>query len=197
MGNLAGHKFPTGFPSRRVWVHLTVTDDAGSVLFESGRPLADGSIVGNNADELAGGYEPHYNRITDADQVQIYEPIMQDVNGDVTYTLLRGSSYIKDNRLLPAGFEKEDVSDDVAVRGNAFEDDNFVGGGDNVTYQIALQGASGPFTVSVELLYQTIAFGFVQDLLDDDAPQVSRFVRYNSQAEKTPVVVAGDETVVR
>ena len=36
---------------------------------------------------------PHYDVITRADEVQIYEPIMGDNEGHVTYTLLRGVEF--------------------------------------------------------------------------------------------------------
>ena len=44
--NKAGHKFPTSFPSRRAWLHLTVSDGAGAVVFagvreEGGTALAE------------------------------------------------------------------------------------------------------------------------------------------------------------
>ena len=112
-----GHKFPTSFPSRRAWLHVTVTDAAGQVIFESGRPEADGSIEGNAADADPAAYEPHYDVITAADQVQIYEPIMGDTEGKVTYTLLRAATYLKDNRLLPAGADKAKLPPEIAVRG--------------------------------------------------------------------------------
>ena len=114
--NEVGHKLPSGFPSRRAWIHLTVLDANGKVVFESGRLQADGSIVGSDADEDGARYEPHYDLISSPDQVQIYEPIMQNSDGEVTYTLLRAASYAKDNRLLPQGFDKATAGEDVDHR---------------------------------------------------------------------------------
>src|SRR5690606_23826287 len=72
--SLAGHKLPTAYPSRRVWLHVTVRDAAGAIAFESGAVQADGSIAGADADADAARYEPHYTRSTSPDQVQLDEP---------------------------------------------------------------------------------------------------------------------------
>ena len=42
--NRTGHKLPTAYPSRRMWLHLTVRDAANQVVFESGAPDANGHI---------------------------------------------------------------------------------------------------------------------------------------------------------
>jgi hypothetical protein len=119
--NLAGRKLPSGLPSRRCWLHVVVTDANKNTIFESGKPTGDGRIEGNDAeDEDPNTWEPHYTVITQAEQVQIYEPIMLNYEGEVTYTLLRAYSYTKDNRLLPAGFDKGSASDDIAVWGMLF-----------------------------------------------------------------------------
>ncbi|MCU0509917.1 MAG: cytochrome c family protein [Anaerolineae bacterium] len=190
---LTGHKFPASFPSRRAWLHVTVTDAAGKVVFESGKHNADGSIEGNAADEDAAAYEPHYDVITAADQVQIYEPIMGDNEGAVTYQLLRAAQYLKDNRLLPQGSDKATLPKDIAVYGEAADDRNFAGGRDEVTYEIDVKDAVGPFTVSAELLYEPLSFRFMQDLLADDTPEVKKFAALQKDADASALVVAATE----
>jgi hypothetical protein len=187
---LTGHKFPTSFPSRRAWLHVMVTDGAGTVVWESGARGADGRISGNAADADPASFEPHYDTITEADQVQIYEPIMGDDEGQVTYTLMRAGQYLKDNRVLPAGAEKAALPADVAVYGQAAEDANFLGGSDLVTYRMEVGGAAGPLTLTAELLYEPLSYQFVADLLTDETELTERFGRYYGQADTAPLVVA-------
>lgn len=72
---------------------------------------------------------------------------MLDTDGEVTTTRLRGASYVKDNRILPQGFDKLAVPADVGVFGAALDDPDFDGAGDEVTYQIEVDPDLGPFTV--------------------------------------------------
>ncbi|MDX1586259.1 MAG: hypothetical protein R3222_05925 [Balneolaceae bacterium] len=189
--NLAGHKLPTAYPSRRVWIHFSVKDAAGDVVFESGAINADGSITGNDNDDLADTYEPHYNEITSSEQVQIYEAILADRNGEVTTGLLTGIRFIKDNRILPRGFDKHTADEDIAVRGSAKADDNFRGGNDQVIFRVPLPKASGSYTVTAELMYQPIAFRWAQNLDPYDTPETNRFVSYyNAMSENSAVVLA-------
>jgi mono/diheme cytochrome c family protein len=188
--SLVGHKFPTGFPSRRVWIHLAVQDAGGVVVFESGAVAADGSIVGNDNDAAPDRFEPHYATITRADEVQIYEAIMSDTQGRVTTTLLSGAGYFKDNRLLPGGFQKQVRYAAVAVQGAAAEDDDFVGGSDRVHYVIDLGSASGPFALTVELLYQSVGYRWVQKLQSHAASEPARFLRYYDAVSNQPVRIA-------
>lgn len=176
--NLGGHKLPTAYPSRRAWLHVVVRDNNGAIVFESGGLKADGSIAGNDNDADATTFEPHYTEITAADQVQIYESILGDANGAVTTGLLLGTSYLKDNRLLPRGFDKTTADPEIAVHGGAEHDPDFVAASDRVRYAIALRGASGPFTVNVDLLYQPIGFRWANNLKTYDAPEPHRFTSY-------------------
>lgn len=187
---LTGHKFPTGYPSRRAWLHVTVKDTSGLVVFESGGVSKSGAISGNDSDADALAFESHYDEITSSEQVQIYETIMQDVYGDVTTILLSASAYSKDNRLLPTGFDKTASTTDIAPQGKAAADSNFVGGVDTVTYSVDAGDAAGPFTVEVELLYQTIASRWAQDVSTSDTEQAQTFSAYYNTLPNQPVVVA-------
>jgi hypothetical protein len=175
--NLAGHKLPTAYPSRRAWLHVTVRDLAGRVMFDSGAVKPDGAIAGNENDENAGGFEPHYSEITRSDQVQIYEDIMVDQRGAVTTGLLSGVRYVKDNRLLPQGFDKSTATLDIAVHGDARDDADFVGGSDRIRFTLPVTGADA-LVIDAELLYQTVGFRWADNLRTRPAPETDRFVRY-------------------
>jgi len=198
VANLTGHKLPSGVPLRRAWIHMKVTDRKGKVVFESGAPAADGSIAGNDADVAAGVFEPHRDVIADPGEVQIYESIMGDAAGKVTFTFLRGEAYLKDNRLLPAGFDKASAAPEIAARGGAESDPSFVGGLDRVTYRIPLGTASGRLTITARLLYQSVSRRFVEDLRPDAAwsALVGRYMGYHDAADRTPVVLATVQTRV-
>ncbi len=196
--NLAGHKLPTAYPSRRAWLHVAVRDGAGAVVFESGAISDDGAIRGNDQDEDPARVEPHYGTISDSRQVQIYESVMHDAAGVPTTGLLKGTGYIKDNRLLPRGFDKATAQEDVAVRGEARADGDFTAGGDRVRYVVEVGGAQGPFRIDAELRYQPIGFRWAENLRAYDAPEPRRFsAYYRSMSAASMAVLARSTVTVR
>jgi hypothetical protein len=190
--NLGGHKLPTAYPSRRAWVHFVVRDHNHRLVFESGALNPDGSIRGNDNDADRTKFEPHYAEIRSADEVQIYESILGDVSGAVTTGLLSGARYLKDNRLLPHGFDKRTAGPDIAVRGAAADDPNFTDAGDRVRYSVPLMAAEGPFQVEAELLYQPIGYRWAQNLTPyNGAAEPRRFTTYyDAMASGTTATLA-------
>lgn len=197
LNNLAGHKLPTAYPSRRVWLHVLVRDANGTVIFESGQPNSDGSIAGNNNDADGAIFEPHYERISEPDQVQIYEAIMGNYADEVTTGLLYGARFLKDNRIPPLGFEKESVPHEVAVIGVAMQDGDFGAGADNISYSIAVDGEGGNWTVLAELLYQSISYRWAKNLEDYNSFETERFVRYfdENAALSTKFLASGSAVI--
>jgi hypothetical protein len=187
--NLTGHKLPTSFPSRRAWLHVTVTATDGHIIFESGKLHADGSIEGNVNDTDPARYLPHYSKINFPDQVEIFEPILGDAAGHVTTGLLTATQYLKDNRILPAGFDKATASADITVRGEAGTDPEFKGGSSTTQYEIPAKSASGPFKIAVELLYQPIGYRWARNLASFQADETQHFVKYFEQAAPNSSVV--------
>src|ERR1700676_1148810 len=192
--NLTGHKFPTAYPSRRAWLHVVVRDRNGRTAFESGALRPDGSIEGNDNDADPLRFEPHYREIKTSDQVQIYEPILKDQNGHVTTGLLHAVGYLKDNRLLPAGFDKQTAEKDIAVAGDAAEDPNFTDKGSVVRYSPAVDPSAGPFHIEVELWYEPIGFRWAHNLGKYQADEPQRLVSYyDSLASGAAVILAKTE----
>lgn len=176
--NRAGHKLPTAYPSRRVWIHFTVRDSGGTVLFESGAPQRGGAITGNDNDEDPSRFEPHYSEIHEQEQVQIYESILADPQGAVTTGLLQAVRFVKDNRILPEGFDKTTAGADIAVHGRARDDADFTGGGDRLIYRVDIGDGQGPFRVTAHLWYQPIAYRWARNLAPYTSEETTRFVEY-------------------
>jgi hypothetical protein len=154
-----------------------VHDASGAVIFESGRVTTEGLIEGDDNDADA-PFEPHYTEIRSADQVQIYESILGDSRGGVTTGLLNAVDYLKDNRLLPRGFDKATAARDIAVRGGGASDPDFAGGSDRTRYLIDIGRASGPFAIDAELLFAPIGYRWAENLDVYRQAEPARFVRY-------------------
>jgi hypothetical protein len=190
--NKNGHKLPTAFPSRRAWLHFVVRERKGQAVFESGALNPDGSIAGNDNDADPLRYEPHYSEIRSPDQVEIYESILGDEKGQVTTGLLSGVRYLKDNRLLPDGFDKRTADAEIAVVGDALNDPVFRGGGHRLRYSAPLGTATGAFTIKAELWYQPIGYRWANNLKPyHHADEPRRFNSYfDSMQSSTAVVLA-------
>jgi hypothetical protein len=185
--NLTGHKFPTGYPSRRAWIHVTATDRHGRTVFESGRVQDSGLVEGSASDSHPSSFEPHYEQITSADQVQIYESVIGTRAGTPTTGLLQATQYLKDNRLLPRGFDQRTAGPEIAVYGGAATDPDFTGDGDRVRYLVA---AAEVAVVEVELRYQPIGYRWAQNLAPYQAAEPKKFVEYyNAVAPASSVVI--------
>lgn len=188
--NLTGHKFPTGYPSRRVFVEVLQTNKQGDTLFHSGKTDKDYELVQQNRE-----YDPHRNIIKDDSETQIYETIMGDVNGNVTTVLLRAQNYLKDNRIPPKGFSTEHISyDTTAVAGNAISDNDYLNeqGSDIITYKIAREHDTDPEDISttVRVWYQSTHDKWLEEMFARDEPYINSFKNMYENADKTPILIA-------
>jgi hypothetical protein len=92
---------------------------------------------------------------------------------------------------------KGSASGDIAVYGLAVADENFIGGSDQVAYEINVASAKGRLSITVELLYQTLSYPFVTDLAATDTELVGRFMSLYVPADNVPVVLGRAQTSVR
>ena len=188
--NLTGHKLPTAHPTRRAWLRVAVRDDQGVLLFVSGDTDARGRILGADGEPLpselgAGPIEPHRDVVRTPDQVALYHAVMADAQGTPTHTLLRGATWLHDNRLLPHGWSSShpDAARTVPVGVDA--DADFTAGGDRVRFELALATA-GPVTIEAALLYQPLSARWAAELLRWRTPELEAFRRMYAQAELAP-----------
>jgi len=196
--NLTGHKLPSGYHSRRAYLHVVVTDSNGVVVYENGKIGDDGGIAGVDEDVNPAVWEPHHEVITQPTQVQVYQAITGNDEGDRTHSLLNSASFLKDNRLTPAGFDKNNVSADVAVSGLASTDANFNLGSDTTKYLARLEGGTAPYDITVVFRYQPISKGHLDELFlqSDKIPSVDHFrTMYERTTFKDEVMAFGQATI--
>lgn len=190
--NRVGHKFPSGYPSRRIFVEFVLRNANGDTLFQSGTLGSNYEVRGQDP-----GYEPHHDMINQEDQAQIYEFIMADVAGNVTTTLERAATHLKDNRLVPQGFMSNHPNwDTTEIAGSALNDPDFNHDGttegtgtDIVHYHIPLAGYTGALQVSARVWYQTVRPGWLDEMFAHSSPDIDRFQRWYNGSDRSVVLV--------
>ena len=113
--NKAGHYLPSGVGFRRLFLEVLVRDRQGRTLWASGRTNELGAILDGRSDNVLRSeepvnypdepFQPHYQTITREDQVQIYQELIADSDGELTTSFLRRVTGLKDNRIRPHGYD--------------------------------------------------------------------------------------------
>lgn len=193
--NKAGHKFPSGYPSRRAVVQLVAIDAVGDTVFKSGTFTNDFRVAGETP-----AFEPHHNSITQPDVPQIYELVMGDVNFNFTSVLERAAHLLKDNRIPPLGFTTmHNAYDTTKISSDALADDDFNkintvqgSGVDRVHYTISLAAATGSVNFYARVFYQAVPPKWVDEMFTFSSAEIDSFQNMFNAADQTPFLVASD-----
>ena len=199
--NLAGHKLPSGVSFRRAFLDFQVLDAHGNVLWESGGTNADGVITDTAGNPLPTEFfspsqqtfQPHFwtgNPITSDQQVQIYEEMMHDPQGQLTTSFLSLDNKVKDNRILPQGWSSSGPNADILAPVGTGADPNYQGGcGCSVVrYQLPLTGAlTNAATVQATLYYQSIPPYYLRQRAEDaNGPDTARLINFTNELNVGP-----------
>jgi hypothetical protein len=176
VNNQTGHKLPTGYPGRRMWIHLRALGAGGSVVLEIGRWDAEGRILGADGAPLDGDgvLLPHRDEVGPG-EVQVWESVPGDLEGAPTHRPLAAASYLKDDRILPTGWSSggpwSEWTSPVGTSGDA----SFTSGSDRVSFRIP-NGASVE-RVEATLVYQTLPPAVADHLRRVPTPAAVRFTQ--------------------
>jgi len=189
--NRTGHKLPTGYPTRRVWLHVTVRDAKGKIIAEWGAHK-DGALIdrGKRIDG-PGVILPHRSKLDGPGQAIVWESVPVDAQGKRTHLLLGTAAIIKDNRILPAGW-KPAHPDAARTKPIGVVDPDFVAGQDT----IEIGFPAGAATLELELLYQPIPPETIESYAKQDSKEAARFLAIVA-APPTPVVLAKKQIAIK
>lgn len=197
--NLAGHRFPSGYPSRRAFVELLVLNGTNDTVFRSGGWNDEYEVIGHDDP-----WEPHHDVITSEGQAQIYELVMGDVNDNKTTVLERAKTALKDNRLVPLGFSTGHISyDTTKIAGVPASDTDFNqdedgvegSGTDIVHYHVPMNGYTGMITVRAKVWYQAAPPRWMEEMFSYSTPEIDLFESMYENADGSPVLVKEEEVV--
>lgn len=202
--NLAGHKLPSGVSFRRAFLDFQVLDAQNHVLWESGGTNANGVITDSVGNPLVTEffsptqqtYQPHFwagnagnpgNPITSDEQVQIYEELVRDPQGQFTTSFLSLDDKVKDNRIQPQGWSASGPKGDITRSEGTDLDPNYQNGcGCSVVrYQLPLTGAlANAAKVQATLYYQSIPPYYLRQRTEDaDGPDTARLVKFTNELD--------------
>lgn len=192
--NKVGHRFPSGVGFRRAFIEFDVIDTTimdpktkqPKIIWSSGRTNEVGFIVDNEGNILEseyvgansnkkGPFQPHFygsgRPITSSKQVQIYEELIKDADGNFTTSFIRRDEAVKDNRLLPTGWSAKGPTPSLSgeflhstfPEGDAAKDPSYIDGSGThmLRYEVPLaqlpKGVNlSKLTVKATLYYQSI-----------------------------------------
>lgn len=176
--NDTGHKLPTGYPSRRAWLALELSDASGAVRLQVGEVDATGAIVGEGgvalpAEVPGGPTYAHVSALRSAEAPLVYELVMQNSDGQPTTELLSAAARHKDSRLLPAGWRDDRLDTPVGdLRPVGLAGDlDFGGGGDRVQLELPVAGGAGPYTLRARLRYQPVSPRWAAGIIEAGTPE--------------------------
>ena len=224
--NLTGHRLPSGVGFRRAFLEFKVLDKMNRVIWASGQTNSVGVIVDGEGKPLPSEflevdpktgeqqYQPHYEKITRQDQVQIYQELAKNTQGKFTTSFLGIFKHVKDNRLLPIGWTKSgppgfQYAKETMPHENAEKDPDFTNGtgSDIILYEVdlpasALEGGS----VAATLYYQSIPPYYLRDRFtvapDGRGTQRLYYLTSHLRTKGTPIenwklMVRGDEVKIQ
>jgi hypothetical protein len=230
--NRTGHRFPTGVGFRRAFIEFVVMDTApidpatgeGTIVWASGRTNPAGLIVDGQGNPLVteyigtaanrrGAYQPHFygiaHPITTPSQVQIYEELIKDADGNFTTSFIRRDTTVKDNRLLPKGWTAKgpdpaslsgEFLHSTFPEGDAAKDPNYLDGSGThvVRYQIPLSALPAGIDrsrvrVKATLVYQSIPPYYLMQRFEQvpDGPATQRLFHLVSRMDTTGTPIEG------
>ncbi len=85
---------------------------------------------------------------------------------------------------------------EIAVYGAAAQDADFLPGGDRLALDIDLGQAQGPYSLQVELLYQTIGYRWAENIRQQSSAEAQAFAGYYASVPNLPLVAARAEVEV-